>query len=199
MGGRGSSSGLDMHEWKNPYGDEFTPMLGERDITFDDDEAIAVSNPNYKTQQYRWTHNCQRCVYAYEMLRRGFNVEAKERESRDDDYARYLWRHIMEGQKWDNVGSRSKDKTIRNMDAKAAEWGEGARGVVYIAWKGGRTAHVFNVERRGGQTIYVDAQTGKYVNIQDYVSRSMPTKMEMSRIDHLKPSKYTGDYVKRRN
>ncbi|MCD8025385.1 MAG: hypothetical protein LUF33_00180 [Clostridiales bacterium] len=44
---------------------------------YSNDEDLHLTNPNYSTNKYEWTHNCQRCVSTYEMRRRGYNVTAK--------------------------------------------------------------------------------------------------------------------------
>ena len=42
-------------------------------------EDAQATNPNYVTGKREYTANCQRCVCAYEMRRRGYNVIAKPR------------------------------------------------------------------------------------------------------------------------
>lgn len=167
------------------------------------EQALAATNPNYSTG-YEYRVNCQRCVYAYEMNRRGELCEAKPRimngdsPSRDDEVAQN-WRNIMQGQTWDKVGSRGKKRTISNLDGKMAEYGEGSRAIVYVTWKGGRSSHVFNAERIGGETKYFDAQTGKAVDISSYIGSSMPTRTMVSRIDNLVPdSRYIDGCITRR-
>lgn len=48
-------------------------------------QAAERTNPNYKTDKYEWTYNCQRCVVAWEMRYRGYNVTAKPRLSAEDE------------------------------------------------------------------------------------------------------------------
>ena len=178
MGGRGASSTSKGNR------SSAAPMTPE--------QAMAATNPNYVLGP-EWQNNCQRCVYAYEMNRRGVLCEAKPRlmdggrTSRNDEVASN-WRNVMEGQTWDQVGSRSQGKTVSNLDSAMASYGEGSRAVVYVTWKGGRSAHVFNAERVGNHTEYFDAQTGRRVDINEYIGQSMPTRTMVSRIDNLVPN-----------
>lgn len=95
------------------------------------EQALAATNPNYSTG-YEYRVNCQRCVYAYEMNRRGELCEAKPKpltsrgrpDWANDDTGKH-WDEMMEGQTWDKVGSRSRPRTISNIDGKMAEYGEG--------------------------------------------------------------------------
>jgi hypothetical protein len=40
-------------------------------------EDAQKTNPNFKTKAYEYTHNCQRCVPAWELRQRGFDVIAR--------------------------------------------------------------------------------------------------------------------------
>lgn len=62
MGGRGGSYSR-------------SSFLGPRGKQKTVDEALAGSNPHYREGR-EWQQNCQRCIYAYEMQRRGYDVEA---------------------------------------------------------------------------------------------------------------------------
>lgn len=185
MGGRGASSASATARQVAPG----SPMTIE--------QAMAATNPNFKRGR-EWQENCQRCVYAYEMNRRGILCQAKPRILNGHDTVAANWSRVFNGQTWQRVGSRSANKVIDNLDKSMAGFGDGSRAVVYVTWKGGRSAHVFNAERLAGKTRYVDPQSGKMVNIQDYISRSMPTRTMVSRIDNLTPTRLIEDCIERR-
>ena len=168
------------------------------------EQALTATNPNYSSG-YEYRVNCQRVVYAYEMNRRGELCEAKPkpltsngRPDWNNDETGKHWDEMMEGQTWDRVGSRSRPRTIDNLDNQMASSGEGSRAVVYVKWSGSSSAHVFNAERIGGETRYFDAQTGKVVDISHYIGNAMPTKTMVSRIDNLRPSRYIDGCITRR-
>jgi hypothetical protein len=62
-------------------------FLGPRGKQKTVDEALAGSNPHYREGR-EWQQNCQRCIYAYEMQRRGI-VAVSTKTGRGDDTARY--------------------------------------------------------------------------------------------------------------
>lgn len=177
MGGRGSSFGSDT--------------LGKKGRPLTIAQALKNINPHYHEGR-QWQINCQRCVYAYEMARRGYDVEALPYK---DDLATRAWQNIMKNQSWETLGSRN---TISQLESKMQNWGEGSRAVIYVVWKGGRSSHVFNAERVNGKTVYVDAQTGKMVDINSYMESAIKGKTMISRVDHLEPSNLITECVQRR-
>lgn len=149
------------------------------------EEAMSTTNPNYrKGEEYR--NNCQRCVYSYEMNRRGYDVEARPKIMTGTDEPASHWREGMEDQTWENMPSRN---TISKMLEKMNEYGDGARAIVYVVWKGGKSAHVFIAEQEGIGTIFLDPQTGMYVDIDQYMGAAIKGRTMISRIDNLKPNK----------
>lgn len=158
------------------------------------DEALKAVNPNF-AKGLEWQKNCQRCVYAYEMQRRGYDVEALPRILNGNDDAARQWAKVMEGQTWDKFTSHN---TISQMLQKMSEYGDGARAVVYVAWKGHKSAHVFIAEQEGIGTVFLDPQTGHYVDINHYMQYAIKGQTKLSRIDHLKPTDLITKYVKHR-
>lgn len=146
--------------------------------------AVKNTNPN----NYRM--NCQRCVCAYELQRRGYDVEALPWQGGNSDvmFENGRWMKMFDGQTWDyRLGTRNT-QVKRNIEEKMANWGEGARAIVYVAWKTGK-AHVFNVEQRDGKLVAVDAQTGRHsFPIESYLDNAKPSKTMISRVDNLKPN-----------
>lgn len=89
MGGRGSGSGL---SFSIPSGNggayapnqlieqlptNVTEALGEKGAPRSVDTALKTVNPFYSRAYSEYSENCQRCVVAYEMQRRGYDVEAQ--------------------------------------------------------------------------------------------------------------------------
>ncbi len=111
-------------------------------------------NPKFDTSTPHYSANCTHCVQAYELRRRGIDVEAT---ALPDQYHPFLGRPL------DAVESpwgRQFTPAARADIEKAFEgFGPGSRGVVYIKWNG-NGAHVFNVENVGGKVRFVDGQTG---------------------------------------
>jgi hypothetical protein len=153
------------------------------------DEAITVSNPHY-SEGREYQYNCQRCVFAYEMQRRGYDVEAMPRIFDGSDTLPYAassqgWPKVMEGAQLVSMPSRN---TINKMLDQMNDWGDGARAVVKVTWKGGRSGHVFIAEQQGTGTIFLDPQTGRYVDVKAYLDQAIKGKTQLMRVDNLKPS-----------
>lgn len=152
--------------------------------------AAAGTNPNYTQYIKEWTHNCQRCVSAFEARMRGYDVEALPRILNGMDELPYMnnktgWLSVYQNPVvtsiHKNTGKACKDAIEKEM----ADWGDGARAIVRVRWKSGG-GHVFNAVQENGQTIFIDAQSNT-MNCQNYFSAGMikPGMTELVRIDNL--------------
>jgi len=76
------------------------------ELNFSVDQNLFVTNPMYKRGGIEYKKNCQRCVAAYEMRRRGYDVIAKPavidefRKLSAKDPLFYSWRNIFKGVKF---------------------------------------------------------------------------------------------------
>lgn len=167
-----------------PEGEEFPRIIGEHSI----EDDLAATNPRFK-EGPEWRFNCQRCVPAYEMRRRGFDVVAKPcklDESRlgssgDDQIAR-SWRDVFKNADWIQCPGTGK----RKIDSLMREWGDGARAEVYVAWRGGN-AHVFIAENIDGRIQYMCPQTNQS-DCSSMFGEVIADKTMVARIDNLEPS-----------
>ena len=167
-------------------------------VGMDIDKAMHNTNPDYnKGLEYQL--NCQRCVYAYEMNRRGERCVAKPRILKGTDDYMSEWPKTMVGQTWKRIGSKSKNKVVTNIESEMKSYGDGSRAIVMVAWKKGRAGHVFNVENVKGKIRYVDAQVGYEPDIAKTLAKAKPTKTFISRVDNLTPNQVLLDKaIKRR-
>jgi len=180
FGGRGASSASS--------GGGGDPVLGKQGKSRTSEEALTNANPNY-SQGREYRVNCQRCVYAYELQRRGYDVEAQAAtmDGHDPMFQNGRWTIGFEGQRWDqNLGTRNT-MVEKNIVGKMQGWGDGSRAIVYVAWKRGQ-AHVFNVENKGGKVSIFEAQSGKKYSLSEYLSLAKPSETMISRVDNLKPN-----------
>jgi hypothetical protein len=157
-------------------------------------EALANTNPNFnKGREYQI--NCQRCVYAYELQRQGYDVEAKPRVMNGKDpMDNGTWKNGFENQTWEGSLGTRNTSVEKNIVSKMQGWGDGSRGIVYVAWKGGN-AHVFNIENKGGKVSIFDGQVGKSYSLSDYLSLAKPSSTMLSRVDNLKPNNNVLQYA----
>jgi hypothetical protein len=132
-------------------------------------EAIAVRdanlvNPGWTSEasttpdtNKRYQDNCTHCVSAYELRRRGYDVEATPapkaggRNTESEILSRFV----------DKDGNRRKmtmsGYNSSEVDKAVESWGPGSRGWVSVAWKDGG-AHIFAVENIDGKPVYLEPQ-----------------------------------------
>ena len=215
MGGRGTSSGLQDGptpgggNGKLLYGQPNTPQMppaptirgqiGDKGKPQSPADAMKRVNPDIKAvdaMNYAdYQENCQRCVIAYELNRRGYNVEAEATFERDSyPYAeRYLT--AFKGAKSEGVGATTTAEVNKNIIGKMSTWGEGSRGIVYIS--GTKGAHVFNVEYRGGKLYYYDAQHNLKYDPARVFNHCTKSTVRVTRVDNLPIEKNVRDLVRK--
>jgi hypothetical protein len=122
-------------------------------------DADSDSGDNY-------AYNCVRCVVAYELRRRGYDVEARPSQGRNGmlltDLAQMWQRGNGPGRParpWDTVPSTFGHKDSADSYLKD-NYDDGARGfiVIEIAQEEGGGGHVFSWELIGDEVVYLDPQ-----------------------------------------
>lgn len=123
-------------------------------------DAISGANPNYSAGgAYRI--NCQRCVQAYELRRRGYDVIAKPKPSTGNTVTWGSECFTQPGQHQVSWQAFTLSQTEAAVKKELAAAPDGARYAIYVRWKGrGNGAHVFVAEKSGGVVHYMDPQTG---------------------------------------
>lgn len=134
--------------------------------------AIEATNPRYGEGR-KWRNNCQRCVPAFEARMRGYDVTALSSDGDKDGSGISLARNSKA--MWKNRDSvPCHAATFRQtVEAKMAEWGDGARAEIRIGWKRARCGHVFFAMQRDGRTIYLDPQNPS-TDASRYFDRAAP-------------------------
>ena len=179
-------------------------------------EDAATVNPNYDPKNPEYRENCSYCTIAYDLRRRGYDVEAKptvpeDKEVKDDDLNIIEIMDLYKGGSIDDIrtwGEIAKEKGISkdNVDHEKAwdlisndmtKYPDGARGHFALNWKCGG-GHDIAWEKVDGKITFVDAQTNKITTqedfLEDYILRC--SNFYYMRTDHLKPSKEMLKYVK---
>lgn len=206
MGGRGAYSFIRNIQKKNKWsGSTLGPAvpktlseaLGKKGEPISLADATKGANPHFSHDFSEYSMNCQRCVVAYELRRRGYSVEAAPTYKGDrlpygahankDGTSNGYWMGAFKGARSEYVGASRNSAVRQNIEHKMKSYGNGSRAVVMVQWQksGG---HVFNVENVNGKMHYVDAQTGKPVKIGLYLAASRPMKTQIVRTDNLRIS-----------
>lgn len=200
FGGRGASLG-ELSDGptpgggsgKTPFGQPNTPQvvptaqlrgqIGAKGRPISSVEATKNVNPYYNPMYGDYSENCQRCVVAYELNRRGYKVEAEASYGDKDPYPRGRWRNTFKGLQMVNVGARNTAKTNENIKKNMSQWGNGSRAIVEISKRGG--GHVFNVEYHNGKLYYYDAQVGKRYDPKRVFDNCTSSATRIARVDNL--------------
>lgn len=182
--------------------------LGQKGKPLSMEQAYARANPYYSKTWDHYSSNCQRCVVAYELRRRGYGVTAQPTYKGDqkpkvaftskDGRINGRWMGAFQGAKAINVGTKQRNnaegKVVSNINKKMRGFGNGSRGVVAVYWKNGG-GHVFNVENKNGKIKAVEAQTGKAVSLKNYIKKARPGSVNLIRTDNLRVSERAKEFV----
>ena len=213
MGGRGSTSlTRQTGKWSGSLGGKIPESLkeaiGPKGSPNSIAESVVKTNPLWNASYREFSENCQRCGVAYELNRRGYDVTALPTYKGDilPKIAHYnpksgtfegRWKGAFRNAKTVNVGAKTEDGAIANIEKAMKSYGSGSRAVVQIFYKSGG-GHVFNVENQRGRIVYVEAQTGKMKSIERTMSSVDSRYVNLVRTDNLKLSDRARNFVTRR-
>ncbi|MFE1190123.1 toxin glutamine deamidase domain-containing protein [[Kitasatospora] papulosa] len=113
------------------------------------DKALHAANPHYQQDVHAYSHNCSHVAQAYELRRRGLDVEAGP----DSTGGRTP---LELGEAWGGDFTFSP-ANVGRAEAERAFAEPGSRGMIIVTWKSGG-AHAFTVENVGGKVRFVDGQ-----------------------------------------
>lgn len=164
------------------------------------DENLALVNPSYRSKKPEYRQNCQRCVPAYEMRRRGYDVIAKPAKVTENgvlspsDELYTKWNQVFKGARFSHCmgADGGKAEIVRRM----GEWDDGAVAEVMVQWKDSG-AHAFVAEKVGGNIRFIDPQTGK-TDCENYFTNAKTNATMIARIDNLEPTELIEKCIKNR-
>ena len=203
MGGRGANSGIPVAEPSGGGGggngnggpmdqmpgqpDTLAEALGKKGRPMATRDAIMKANPFYdrtaSTAEYN--ENCQRAVIATEARFRGYDVIAQPTFDGDTMPRHNEWTRNFVGAKVENVGRTTPNATRKALEAQMRSYGNGARAVMSVQWKGGRSGHVLNVVQRGNNTYYYDGQSGSIISPKALFNAIRTRDTQITRVDNL--------------
>lgn len=169
----------------------FRTFLGSRNLR----DAVMGTNPMFG-EGPEYQNNCQRCVVAYEMRRRGYAVTAMPRPmdprtglpAIDTDTNR--WVNAFKGD-WRSCGS---DTGLDGASGLLREWGKGSRAFIEVEWLDG-TRHVFVAENLKDGIHFIDPQTGS-MNVSRYFGIVNHGMTRIMRVDDAEPTELVLKYCK---
>ena len=207
MGGRGQrkGGGGGGGKWSDSISSYQIPekledAIGEKGEPRSIATAQWESNPYYSDYYREFSQNCQRVVWAYEMQRRGYDVEALPTYKGDTMPMTANWSNVMSGVTRVSVAGRNNAKVIQNIESQLKQWGEGARAIIRIRWQGCNSGHVINVEYTNGKIYYVDAKDRyRSTNPKEMLSGSRASETELFRVDNATITDEMRKVVKKRS
>lgn len=172
-----------------------------KEMTFDEANELR-GNKNYPSGEHKYRVNCQSCVVANELRRRGFDITARgnnERGDIPDELSRHTnmaWIDPTTGQiprkqragglYFD--GGKVKTKTFKKMLDELVELTrETGRYHIDFGWKRRRSGHIITAERlEDGTLLIYDPQNGKIIqNFRAYAKDfSLQSGIGIVRVDN---------------
>ena len=186
--GNGSSSMHSPTSYTYPTNySEFYDNLANQFNTY----CLEGTNPNYHLGP-EWQVNCQRCVPAYEMRRRGLEVTAYPSTYGSNHLSHYPF------DVWKNPDVRTSYSDGKSdIEQAMALWGDGARAQIVVVWDDGfgTSGHTFMAEQKAGRTVFFDPQTNNQ-DVSKYFKDVIPGKTRFCRIDNLETSSRISECTK---
>ena len=147
------------------------PKLSEPETM---EQALKATNPTGRND------NCQRCVPAYEMRRRGYNVTASSPPENylDDEIGLYDYRNVFKNAEW----IKCNGSGLEEISDYLKEAGHGARVEISITLP--NVSHLFMAENINGRVMFYDPQSNK-TNVEFYFESVIVGQTEFTRIDNL--------------
>lgn len=135
-------------------------------------EDMTVCNPKYsKGGVYK--NNCISCALAYDMRRRGYDVEAMPIDTTSATNGSLpVQLGFYKGEKLETFEvPKDPDVAMKQFANRILKYGDGSRGMLRIRWKNG-DGHAVIWEIDDGSVVVIDPQNNTMVDLSDYVSRA---------------------------
>lgn len=152
-----------------------------------------VCNPNFKKKS-GYDKNCGYCSVTYEMRRRGYDVVANPLN------LMYVadWEKLFEGATPKRYVHKKGTSIAEELSKQLLDMHEdGARGSIFVQWKGRKIGHFFSWEIEGGKVRFIDGQNGN-TDASGYFTMVKPSSIRTVRWDGLNPSKVANGACKNR-
>ena len=176
--------GLVTPEKYKPVSQEYLSSLPKLQTPDSIEKALQFTNPN------GYTENCQRCVFAYEMRRRGYDVIAKDapKNLMDDNIGFGDFRKIGVNAQW----IKCKGSGLEEVSNYLHNCTGNARVAINIQIE--QNAHLFVAEKLNDEIYFIDPQSNKF-DARNRFDRAIEGFTEFARIDDLEISNLIKDCI----
>ena len=176
--------------------EEMLSNLKRKTTETNQNEDMAACNPKYlKGGVYK--NNCISCALAYDMRRRGYDVESAPIDTTSAmNGSLPVQLGFYKGEKLE-VFEVPKDlyAATKQFSNQILKYGDGSRGMLRIRWKNG-DGHAVVWEVDGNSVIVRDPQNSTIVDLSDYMRRAKT--FYYFRTDNLEPTEKVTLFVKNR-
>ena len=176
--------------------EEILPNLKRKTVVMTPKDDMAACNPKYlKGGVYK--NNCISCALAYDMRRRGYDVESSPIDTTSATNGSLpVQLGFYKGEKLE-VFEVPKDlyAATKQFSNQILKYGDGSRGMLRIRWKNG-DGHAVIWEVDGNSVIVRDPQNNTIVDLSDYMRRAKT--FYYFRTDNLEPTEKVTQFVKNR-
>ena len=196
-------------EWKEEDGSpKKLKELKKKNKLLSSDDDVKLVNPN--SGMPGSTQNCVYSAIAYDMRRRGYDVQARQCRNPQNlnsyitkVYSGTIYRYVPKttstigiSKDVQNNAYKNTLKSIRLANDVHKNKSNTSRGIVAVTWKGTQCGHCFNYEYDNGKITFYDPQVGDTGSLTDaYFSHVDPNGTRIYRTDTLKPNDNIGEAV----
>ena len=176
--------------------EEMLPNLKRKTSIMTPNEDMAACNRKYsKGGVYK--NNCISCALAYDMRRRGYDVESAPIDTTSAvNGSLPVQLGFYKDEKLEAFEVPSDDEAaMKQFSDRILKYGDGSRGLLRIRWKNG-DGHAAMWEVSGDTVVIRDPQNNTIVNLLDYVRRAKT--FYYFRTDNLDPTEKVTRFVKNR-
>ena len=152
--------------------EEMLPNLKRKTSIMTPNEDMAACNRKYsKGGVYK--NNCISCALAYDMRRRGYDVESAPIDTTSAvNGSLPVQLGFYKGEKLEAFQVPSDDEAaIKQFSDRILKYGDGSRGLLRIRWKNG-DGHAAIWEVSGDTVVIRDPQNNTIVDLSDYLRRA---------------------------
>lgn len=176
------------NERKNCNVDKKTGFLLKHNDNMSVVQDAARVNPGVYNFDNNTKKNCMLCTAAYDLRRRGYEVQAKNASygfATDEVKAWYPKAKIEHSMFVNDKGKPSTKAMMSGLKKQLVKQGDGARGNLMITWKGMRSGHSVAYEINNGKVVIIDAQIGKVYSNPDTFLKRCEANVSYARLDNI--------------
>ena len=178
------------------HAEEMLPNLKRKTTETNQNEDMAACNPKYlKGGVYK--NNCISCALAYDMRRRGYDVESSPIDTTSATNGSLpVQLGFYKGEKLETFEvPKDPDIAAKQFSNRILKYGDESRGMLRIRWKNG-DGHAAVWEVDGNFVIIRDPQNNTIADLSDYMRRAKT--FYYFRTDNLEPTEKVTRFVKNR-